>query len=349
MAARVGGSRRRGCARADGRVSRRRACPRVPLRLELDELTCLLESGSDRSGAVDFQQQADRYLPRDAPATLDDLVRASALVEAGQPIPLALAAAVQHGTSIGGARPKALVDVDGTPCIAKFSSSTDIRPVVRSEGVAMRLAQRAGLDVAPVRLVEAAGRDVLLVERFDRATSADGEVSRLAVVSMLTIVGVSEMSSRHVSYADLAREIRKGPWKDVSGTLRELFGRLVLNLLVGNTDDHLRNTAAFWDGAGLRLAPAYDIAPQVRSTNVASQAIGIVDADQRASQVRLARAVAPAFHLDASEAAQIIDRVEHAVRSGWDEACDEMRLTALERDVLWGREFVNPYCFYDEA
>ena len=136
---------------------------------ELDELTYLLESGSDRTGALDFQTSPVNYVARQGRnPTLQELISAAEEVERGVPLQASLAQALQHGTSIGGARPKAQIEDGDRKYIAKFSASNDLYNVVKAEFVAMRLAARAGLDVSPVRLAEALGKDVLLVERFDR-------------------------------------------------------------------------------------------------------------------------------------------------------------------------------------
>ncbi|GAA3810589.1 type II toxin-antitoxin system HipA family toxin [Cellulomonas soli] len=320
--------------------------------VHLSEVTYLLRSGSDRIGALDFQESPTQYVPREQRASLDQLMEGAALVERGEHLPPALAA-VGHGTSIGGARPKALLHDGDRHLIAKFSSSTDDRPVVKAEGAAMLLAARAGADVAPVSVVHAGGKDVLLVERFDRQALAgpDGQagIARRQMLSMLTVLGLSESSARYGSYALMAQQVRTGPWADVPGTLRELFTRLVINVLVGNTDDHLRNHAAFWDGTRLSLTPAYDIAPQRRSTNTATQAIGITADGRRASQLRLCREVAGEFLLTDAQAIDNIGRVRAAVVDGWDDVCDQVGLTRAERATLWGREFAHPYVDYAEA
>ena len=311
---------------------------------ELEELTYLEGSGSNRIGALDFQASATEYFARGTAASLDQLLHAAELVEAGAALPDDLAAAAGHGTSIGGARPKALLEDDGRHLIAKFSSTTDTRPVVKAEAAAMLLAARAGITVAPVEVRDVEGRAVLLVERFDRTP----ENTRRAMVSALTFLGLAELESRHSSYAELAEGIRVGPWVEPAATLRELYTRLVFNVCVGNNDDHLRNHAAFWDGTRLQLTPAYDLAPSPRSTSVSSQAIGISRDGRRASQLWLCREVAPDFLLGASEADTIIERVVATIRTDWSEVCDEALLTRAERDSLWQREFLNPYVFYDQ-
>lgn len=310
--------------------------------VDLSELTYLLASSSDRIGALDFQLSATDYVPRRSEATLEQLIDFAGAAELGESIPEELAAAAGHGTSVGGARPKALLEQDGRHLIAKFSSSTDDRPVVQAEALAMSLARRVGIDVPDVEVVRAAGRDVLLVERFDR-TPAEG---RRLMVSGLTVLGLSENSARYGSYPMLADAITVS-FSDPARALEQLYRRLVLNIAVGNNDDHLRNVAAFWDGHRLQLTPAYDVTPQPRNTSVSNQAIGITDAGDRASQLWVARKAAPAFRLTRREASAIEEDVVGGVRAHYDEAADHARLSAAERSTILGREVLNPYIFYD--
>lgn len=215
---------------------------------ELDELTIMLQSGSDRIGALDFQKSATDYVPREAGNTsLDELQRSADMVEEGVPLPPALAEVLEHGTAIGGARPKALVEAGNAKYVAKFSSSNDTYSVVKGEFVAMRLAHLCGLTAAPVELTKALNKDVLLIERFDRVRAENGWTRR-ALVSALTLLGLDEIMAAHASYQDLA-EIVRARFTNPKETLRELFARMTFNILVGNTDDHARNHAAFWDGA----------------------------------------------------------------------------------------------------
>ncbi len=227
---------------------------------ELDELTYLLESGSDRIGALNFQRSPTEYVPRSANnVSIEELIASAKRVEKGVPLTPELDQALFHGSSIGGARPKALIQDQGRKYVAKFSSSSDLFSVVKAEFIAMRLAHLAGLNVAPVRLIKAANKDVLLIERFDRQPK-DGSWTRTAMVSALTLLGLDDMMARYASYEVFA-EIIRHRFIDPKVTLRELFSRLVFNILCGNTDDHARNHAAFWNGKGLTLTPAYDICP----------------------------------------------------------------------------------------
>jgi len=308
----------------------------------LDELTYLLQSGSDRIGALDFQLSATDYQPRQSgDATLVELLNSAARVEQGLPLTPELSHAIQHGSSIGGARPKATLTDHERKWIAKFSSSTDLYPVVKAEFVAMRLASLAGIDVAPVSLVQASGKDVLLIERFDRVARADGLWRRRALVSALTLLELDEMMAAYASYQDLA-EIVRHRFGEPQATLRELFARLVFNILCGNTDDHARNHAAFWDGEGLTLTPAYDICPQLRTGQEATQAMKILG-DNRFSRLRVCVDAAAQFQLSEAEARNIIHAQIEVLTTHWEVVCDEARLGEAERNGLWGRQFLNPF------
>src|SRR5271163_2514751 len=219
---------------------------------DLDQITYFLESGSNRIGGLDFQASPEVYVPRGSSATLDELhaaadtldqgreltdelgaallrgtsiggARPKALIDvdgrshiakfssASDPYPvvnaeaLALELALLRGTSIGGARPKALIDVDGRSHIAKFSSASDPYPVVNAEALALELALRAGIDTTASFLTESLGRDVLVIERFDRP--ADG--GRRIIVSALTMLGLDEMEGRYATYPDLLDVLRR--------------------------------------------------------------------------------------------------------------------------------------------
>ena len=309
----------------------------------IDELTFLLESGSDRIGALDFQLSPATYVPRSTKAaSLEELLTAAERVEKGIALTPELDQALFHGSSLGGARPKAMVEDGDKKFIAKFSSSSDTYNVVKAEFIAMSLAAKAGLNVAPVRLAHVAGKDVLLVERFDRLHTNDGW-QRKSMVSALTIFGLDEMMARYASY-DRLTEVIRHRFSQPKDTLRELFGRLVLNILCGNTDDHARNHAAFWDGKMLHLTPAYDICPQSRTGNEASQAMLIIGSNRRSTLATCLEA-ASNFLLDKKTAAGIIQHMLATVRTEWKATCDDASLSDVDRNLFWERIFLNPYIF----
>lgn len=309
----------------------------------LGELSYLIESGSDRIGALDFQLSPTEYEPRlSSDASLEELIDASERVEKGIPLTPELAQALQHGTSIGGARPKALIESDSRKFIAKFSTSTDLYSVVKAEFIAMKLADLAGLDVAPVSLEYATGKDVLLVERFERTATADGW-QRKGLVSALTLLALDEMMARYASYETLA-EIIRTRFRNAPEALRELFSRIVFNILVGNTDDHARNHAALWDGEMLIMAPAYDICPQTRHGQIATQAM-LITGNDRSSRLLTCLTAAPQFLLSEEESVDIIVNQLTCIRQNWSIVCDEAMLSEVDRNLLWGNQMLNPYAF----
>ena len=310
---------------------------------DLDELTFMLRSGSDRTGALDFQASPGNYVPREAGnETLGRLLDSADRVDRGLPLAPDLAEALQHGTAIGGARPKALIRDGDARYVAKFSSSTDTYSVVKAEFVAMRLASLAGLNAAPVSLARAMNKDVLLIGRFDRERAENGWTRR-AMVSALTLLGLDERMAAHASYEALA-DIVRARFTDPAETLRELFARMTFNILVGNTDDHARNHAAFWDGDSLALTPAYDICPQSRTGREASQAMRIHGLERR-SRLSLCLAAANKFLLTEERALAIAKQQIAVIVSNWQAVCDEAALGGADRRLLWRRQFLNDLAF----
>ena len=310
---------------------------------QLDELSYLLESGSDRIGALDFQTSATEYAPRLSDnVALSELLESTERVEKGIPLTPELDQALFHGTAIGGARPKALIEELNKKYIAKFSSSTDLSNVIKAEFVAMRLAEHAGLNVARVKLASASNKDVLLIERFDRKKVNNGW-QRKAMISALTLFGLDDMMARYASY-EIFAEIIRHKFASPSATLKELFSRLVFNILCGNTDDHARNHAAFWDGKNLNLTPAYDICPQSRSGNEASQAM-LIAGDNRMSKLSNCIDTAHNFLLSKNEALAIFETQKDIIEKNWMTVCDEAALNEIDRKLLWGRQFLNSFAF----
>lgn len=310
---------------------------------DLDELSYLLESGSDRIGALDFQLSATEYVPRQRKnASLEELQQSASRVEKGVPLTKELDEALNHGTSIGGARPKSLIDTKDKKFIAKFSSATDTYDVIKGEYIAMRLAAMAGLDVAAVSLNKAGNKEVLLIERFDRVYE-NNQWFRRSMVSALTLLDLDEMQARHASYQHLATIIRHR-FVHPRRTLKELFGRLVFNILSGNTDDHARNHSAFWDGKDLSLTPAYDLCPQNRQGGEASQAMLIND-NNNLSRITTCLDTAHHFLLTQDDAAELIKKTINIIVKNWKSVCDEASMSEVDRSFYWKRIFMNPYAF----
>lgn len=304
------------------------------------KLTCLLQSGSDRIGALDFQRSGTEYVPRTETATLDELHAAAQSLERGE-LSATLSDAFVHGTSVGGARPKVLIRDRDTSWIAKLSTSTDPYPVVKAEAAAMALARRAGIDVPRTRVTRSLGRDVLLVERFDRP----GGGRRRMMVSALTMLGFGDfLGARYSSYLDLVDVLRRNGAHGARAG-RVLFERVVFNIAVGNNDDHARNHAAFWDGQELELTPAYDLCPQLRSGTQSRQAMDITSDGNRDSRFAVCLDAAASYGLTDAQARDVIDSTVSVIRDNWDAVADEVGLTRDERAQLWRRQILNDYAF----
>jgi serine/threonine-protein kinase HipA len=159
------------------------------------------------------------------------------------------------------------------------------------------------------------------------------------------------MLARYASYIELA-EIIRIKFKNPSSTLRELFGRLVFNILCGNTDDHARNHAAFWDGEKYNLTPAYDICPQYRAGNESSQAMVIYkDKNENSNLSLLENAIRSCAHFSLTEveAIDLIKMQLKAIGKNWAEVCTESKISKVDRALLENTFFLNPYIFQGES
>lgn len=307
---------------------------------DLDQITYFLESGSNRIGGLDFQTSSDAYVPRGGSATIDELHTAADALQEGRPLSDELGAALVRGTSIGGARPKALIDVEGVGHIAKFSSISDPYPVVNAEALSLEFARRVGIDTTASFLTTSLDRDVLMIERFDRPPGG----GRRIVVSGLTMLGLDEMEARYATYPDLLDVLRRNGINASVG--RRLFERIVFNVAIGNNDDHARNHAAFWDGQGLDLTPAYDLCPQVRSGETSAQAMALDRDGTRDSSFAACLRAAPVYGLTTGQAREVIDGQIEVINHDWAEVADLARLTAAQRNLLWHRQILNPHAGY---
>jgi serine/threonine-protein kinase HipA len=295
-----------------------------------DVLTYLTEGGSDRVGALDFQASPEQYVARETQATLEEMMEAADRVAAGEPIPPQMEAALFHGTSVGGARPKAALWEGDRALIAKFEMRTDLHPEVNAEAFALTLASWAGIRVPASEVRHVAGKDVLLVERFDRLP--DGQ--RRLLVSAYTLLG-----GGRASYVALADVLRASGGEDDS---RELFARLTFNIIAGNIDDHSRNHACFWDGKNFELTPAYDIVPQHPYPAAAQQAMDISRDGRRRANLACCVSAADEYGLSKNEARYIIDRQIDTVHTKWEEAAEQSRLSREQAELLMERQILNP-------
>lgn len=308
----------------------------------LGELEYLGEGHGDRIGALHFQRSSTQYAPPSSvPATVSDLLQAAEALEQNRPLPPALASALEHGTSIGGARPKATVQDGSRSLIAKFSSTTDRWSNVRTEWACMRLARRCGIQTAHTEFTNTPGKDTLLVERFDRVLDPTSDrILRRQMLSALTLLDLDDTEARLASYPNLAEMLRQ-IGADGRGDAEELFRRMVFNILIGNTDDHAKNHATFWDGHCLRLTPAYDLVLTPRVGEEANQTME-VGAFGRESSIANALSEAGRFGLKPKDASAIIDHVEATLIEHWRSELRACGIPEHEIDRLDGRTVLSP-------
>lgn len=302
----------------------------------LPESIYLDHAGPHRAGALDV-----RPLPTSMPAKgvlpsvldLGHLLDAATRIEDGEPVPAHLEMFFAGGASVGGARPKAVISVDDAEWIAKFPSTNDRFNVPLIEHATLELAREAGLDVPSTRMETLAdGRQVMLIERFDRVAFPDGQ-GRRHMVSALTLLALHEQDSPDSSYAAMADALgQHGVGGSIAGDRSELYARMVFNILVTNDDDHLRNHAFLYDAeaAGWRLSPLYDVVPkpQAAQERMLHLAVG---PQGRLARLDNAMEGAGRFGLLPPDAAKIVDRVVRAVRS-WRVTFERLGVSARECD-----------------
>lgn len=292
---------------------------------ELSELDYLLHSADDRAGALGFGLSQQPPAPRrkfNQTIALAKLQQIADAIVADEELPPDEAQAqieelLLVGTSMGGARPKAVVEDSDELWLAKFNRHDDRWNSARVEHAMLSLARTCGLDVAFSKVVQAGGRDVLMVKRFDRKRVAD-DYTRARMVSALTLLATedSHRSRDRWSYVLLAEQLRRSS-ADAKADAQELFRRMTFNALISNTDDHPRNHAILAREREWRLSPAYDLNPTTPvSTERRDLAMTVGDLGRRATADNLVSQSAR-FLLDKGEARAIVDDMEARVRAAW--------------------------------
>lgn len=238
-----------------------------PKRLSLMEY--LYYAGDDRFGALGVSTSSGTYSPQAVSPLprLDDaqqLSEVAAKIEASEPISALEAKIIRAGGSLGGAKPKTLIDINGEQWVIKFFNGEPVdTPLI--EHATMTLARRAGITVAETQVIHLAGAHAVAVRRFDREPGR-----RIHSISAGTAIRAATASGREpeMGYPELARILRRvGITQDDINQrdARELFRRMVFNILIDNTDDHEKNHALLVANplvnGRLKLAPAYDVLP----------------------------------------------------------------------------------------
>lgn len=294
---------------------------------QLGELDYLLQSPDDRAGALGFGLNQTPPAPRrefNETLALDKLqALADAIIADEEPYEGAGADQVQDlmliGTSMGGARPKAVVEDEEGLWIAKFNTAQDRWNSARVERAMLILARNCGLQSSESKVVTVAGRDVLLVKRFDRDKTEDGYF-RSRMISGLTLMKAEDTHHDRDkwSYVLLAEELRRvcaEPKKDA----QELFRRMCFNALISNTDDHPRNHAIIARESDWRLSPAYDLTPTT-PVSIERRDLALICGDMgRYAHADNLLSQSARFLMERDEAESIISEMEDCVANTWHE------------------------------
>ncbi|MDQ3262707.1 MAG: type II toxin-antitoxin system HipA family toxin [Myxococcota bacterium] len=288
---------------------------------QLTEVDYLLHSPDDRAGALSFGTQGTpppavhRF---NQVVQLQELLRIADRIERDLPVSAQLTELVQAGTSLGGARPKNVVEDRRGLWLAKFPSRSDRWNSAAVEGAMLVLAAECGLDAARAQIEKVARRPVLLVRRFDRKRVAGGYL-RSRMVSALTVLRADDHPQDRArwSYLLLADELARWATRPAED-LRELFGRMAFNALIHNADDHPRNHALIADREGWRLAPAYDLNPTPTHSRERNLAMVVGAQHRRATRQNLL-SQCERFRLSRAQATRLIDRMKRIVTARWRE------------------------------
>ncbi|MGH8133647.1 MAG: type II toxin-antitoxin system HipA family toxin, partial [Steroidobacteraceae bacterium] len=296
----------------------------------------LLNGPQDGAGYLSFGLQREPPAPRrpyNRTHQLPDLIAAAEAVEDGRRVPEYLLEQLEPGTSMGGARPKATIEHQEKLWLAKFPERGDRCNLQRLEFATLKLARSCGLNTAQARLQSIGGRDVLMLERFDRQR-AEGGYYRLGFVSALTVLEADEdyLNRDRWSYPLLAERLRRWsvrPKEDCS----ELFRRMVFNAAVTNNDDHPRNHALLRHADGWRLSPMYDVVPAPVISQERRDLALIVGSFGRAASLYNLVSQSARFGLSQEEAHREVLCIARIVRR-WRERFAACRVSAKDLEYI---------------
>lgn len=322
----------------------RRVIERHAGKAQLGELDYLLNSPDDRAGALGFGLGQEPPAPRRNFNQTLDLEKlqslADAIVNEGELPADSDAVQVEDllllGTSMGGARPKAVVEDGDGLWIAKFNRPDDRWNHARVEHAMLVLGRNCGLTTADSKVVSIAGRDVLLVKRFDRE-KADNGYLRARMVSGLTLLRAedSHRSRDRWSYVLLAEELRR-VCSEPAKQANELFRRMCFNALISNTDDHPRNHAIIAKEQDWKLSPAYDLTPSM-PVSIEQRDLALICGDRgRYANAGNLLSQCARFLLDSEDAEAIIAEMEATVRNTWYEVARSEGVSEQDCDAIQG-------------
>lgn len=283
-----------------------------------NEIEWLLASHGAGVGCLLFSASRNQ-LPtlHEAPSfdSLERLLLATDQIEQGDYQPTdEMVKMLEYGSSMGGARPKVTVNYQGGEWIAKLGRRDDIFDQPRAEFASLNMAKAVGITIPAHKLIEVAGRSVLLVKRFDRHETGRGHyLSAHALINAYRMrVGDHEGPMSYLRIADVLKKVSHDAFAD----LRDLYRRMAFNVLIGNTDDHLRNHGCLMVGAGTyRLSPAFDLLPHPDQPGL--QAL-IVGRQGRESSLENLLSACERFAVERGDARQVISDIFHTTEQAGD-------------------------------
>jgi serine/threonine-protein kinase HipA len=315
---------------------------------QLGELDYLLESPDDRAGALGFGLNTTPPAPQRKFNKTIDLEKLQTLADAllddelpNDPQAQQIQDLLLLGTSMGGARPKAVVQDDDGLWVAKFNKERDRWNYARVEHAMLRLARECGITTAESRIEPGGGRDVLMVKRFDREKTAKG-YTRARMVSGLTLLRADEApeSRQNWSYLVLVEALRRAV-EDPKRDAKELFRRVCFNALISNIDDHPRNHAIIAKEKSWKLSPAYDLTPSVPvSAERRDLALDCGDQGRYANAKNILSQHAR-FLLDRGEAEKIVNDMKAQVEATWYDTARASGVSEKDAETIRG-VFVYP-------
>ncbi len=334
----------------------RRVIERHTGHTKLEEFDYLMYGPDDRAGALGFGLNVEPPATRSRFNRTLDLERlqatADAIINDDPNIAGSTARQVEEfmlvGTSMGGARPKTVVEQGQDLWIAKFTRHDDRWNHPRVEHGLLKLAEACGLTVADSDTTTAGGRDLLLVRRFDRDRVEDG-YRRHRMVSALTLLQSDDdpVARRDWSYILLADEIRRVSTKP-EADLRELFARMCFNAAVSNLDDHPRNHAVLAKGRDWRLSPAFDLMPTpMIAMDRRDLAMACGSAGRYANRKNLLSQHGR-FLLSEEDATAFLDHIVETVRNAWRPTMRRAGVIEADCEAI-ATAFLYEGFFYEEA
>ena len=302
------------------------------------EMDYLLDENACRVGNLDFRASPSSLEPAvklPQAISLKDLMDAAEAIEKEIPdrVQQEVLMLLQQGSSIGGARPKTTIVDDEGMWIAKFPSRYDRWSNARVEAATMRLSSLCGVTIPEMKIVDLAGKDVLLIKRFDRETMGRDFV-RKGYMSGLSFLEIDENERERFSYLEIADKMRKF---GMSGQLAEFFRRMAFNMLCRNTDDHPRNHGFLYQDGSFSLSPAFDVTPTPCAPGVSTVAYLAMTAgtlEGRSATIENVLSASERFGLTREEAGRTVKSMIQTCLTAWEEIFNQYGVRARDKSIF---------------